>query len=290
MIDDTGLILEGGGMRGAYTCGVLDFFHDQQLDFPLVSTASSGALIGSSYVANQRGRNHKILQELLKNKESISFKRMILEKELFNMDYIFNQIPNQIVPLDFESFSTSAKSFVIGTTNLYDGNTIYFDQFRTEQDLLKIIQASSSLPILSKGVLYNQKKLMDGGISDPIPIQPSIDKGYQKHVVILTRNKGYVKKPTKLKWLFQTVFKEKPDFVRTLLYRHNKYNQTMAMLEELVKENRVFIFQPEQPLTVSRIDKNHNKLEELYIQGYEEAKARYDELLFFLNNTKQTVS
>ncbi|QHS21891.1 patatin family protein [Virgibacillus sp. MSP4-1] len=281
----TGLMLEGGGMRCAYTVGVLDFFMDNNMEFPYVATASAGALIGSSFIAGQRDRNYRILKELGKNPESISFKRMFQKRELFNMEYIFDKVPNKIVPLDFDAFTKAKSQFIIGTTDINTGKPLYYDSFHEKEDLFTIIRASCSLPVLSPSVSYEGLDLMDGGVSNPIPIQPLIDRGIEKNVVILTRNKGYTKKATKLNWLYKRLFKDKPELRRLLQNRHILYNQTMHQLREMEKQNKVFIMQPEAPLSASRIEKSHQKLEQLYIQGYQEAEKNAEALQAFLSSS-----
>lgn len=289
MLDDVGLVLEGGGMRSAYTAGVLDFFLDKEMEFPLVSTASAGALIGSSFIAKQRERNYEILTTLGKNPESISYRRVLRQKDLFGMDFIFDKIPNELIPFDFDSFSQANSKFVIGTTNIDTGKPIHYDTYQTKDELLKIIRASSSLPILAPSVSFKGNNLMDGGISDPIPIKPSMDNANKKHIVVLTRNRGYVKKATKLNWLFKRAFKDHPAFAKALKERHITYNKKMKMLLEMEERGEVFIIQPEEPLVASRIERNKSKLNNLYTQGYREVEKKRSALDNFLKGTKKTI-
>ena len=284
----TGLILEGGGMRGAYTAGVLDFFQDKGIEFPFVSATSSSALIGSYYVAKQKGANIEILQNILSNREAISFKRLLRQKELFEMDYIFHTIPTRLVPLNFETFAQAQAKYVIGTTDIYTGEPVYFDHYPRKDDLLSLIRASSSLPILASVVNYDGKQLMDGGIADPIPIRPSIACGNQKHVVILTRNRGYVKRKTRLNWLFKKVFREYPAFQKVLKQRHILYNQTLSQIYELEKRKQVFILMPEAPIESTRTERNGKKLHALYVQGYREAEKQEAALRRFLSHVHET--
>lgn len=286
MADNVGLILEGGGMRGIYTAGVLDFFCDAGIDFPLVATASSGALIGSYYKAKQRGKNYQVFEQIMRNPEAISFKRMLTHKEIFGMDFIFDTIPKELVPLDFHSFSTSNTQFIIGTTDILTGKACYQDTYTSKDELLKMIRASCSLPILASIVSYNGRDLVDGGVSDPIPITPSLNQGYRKNVVILTRNKGYVKKATTLNWFYKSVFKNYPELRRLLKERHIIYNQTMHRLREMEKQNKVFILQPNEPLIAKRIERNKKVLHDLYMQGYREAEQKRDELNQYLNHSQ----
>ena len=192
--------------------------------------------------------------------------------------------------MDFYSFSNSSSKFLIGTTDVQTGEPIFFDQFDTKDDLFTVIRASSSLPVLSPSTYYQGKELVDGGVSDPIPIQPLIDNGLKKHVVILTRNRGYVKKGTSLHWFFQRVFKDKPELVELLRTRHIKYNETMEMLYEMEKNNQVFIIQPEKPLSASRFERNKAKLRDLYIEGYQAARDKLPALQRFLTYEPRTVN
>ncbi|WP_239984648.1 patatin-like phospholipase family protein [Lentibacillus sediminis] len=285
--DNIGLVLEGGGMRGAYTAGVLDFFHDKGIQFPLVTSASSAAIIGSSYIAMQRGRNHQILTELGKRRDAISFMRMLKQRELFSMDFIFDKLPNELIPLDFDAFSKSPATFFIGTTDLKSGQTVYHQSFETKQDLLQLIRASCSLPVLAPSIPFQGNELMDGGIGEAIPLKPSVESGNKKHVVVLTRDKGYIKKPTRLNWLFKRTFKQHPQFADLLRTRHELYNKTMLELRQLEKKGKVFIIQPEHPLTASRIERNGDKLQQLYLQGYQDAEKKHTALIQFLEPSKE---
>ncbi|MFD2043323.1 patatin family protein [Ornithinibacillus salinisoli] len=282
------LVLEGGGMRGAYTAGVLDFFHDKEINFQLVTSTSSSALIGSSYVASQRGRNYRILQEIGNNKQSISIRNLIQHKELFSMDFIFDKLSNESASLDFTAFSNSSTKFIIGTTDLDTGKPIYHSHYKSKSDLLTLIRASCSLPILAPSITYEGTEIMDGGISEAIPISPSIESGSQKHVIVLTRNEGYIKKPTRLTWLFKKVFKDYPNFVRLLQTRHQLYNKTTEILAGMEQRGEAFIIRPTKPLQASRVEKNSKKLHGLYIQGYKQAENSFGDLQRFLENSNQS--
>ncbi|RDW16201.1 patatin-like phospholipase family protein [Oceanobacillus chungangensis] len=290
MNDNVGLLLEGGGMRCAYTAGVLDLFLDKGVEFPVVATASAGALIGSSFISKQRERNYQILKNVGGNPKSVSFLKMIREKELFGMDYIFDKIPRELVPIDFDLFQASASRFIIGTTDINTGKPIYYNQYSSLDELIKITRASCSLPVLASSIFHGEIELMDGGVSDPIPIEPLLESGLKKNVVILTRNKGYIKNGTKLNWFFKRFFRNKPELIKLLRDRHLTYNQTMQVLREMEKREEVFFIQPEQPLKASRIEKDHRKLEILYMQGYTEAEKKMDSLKRFLDTAESTVS
>ncbi|GGJ99763.1 patatin family protein [Lentibacillus kapialis] len=283
-------MLEGGGMRCAFTVGVLDYFLDQQIEFPSVATASAGALIGSSYIAKQRDRNTNLLGAIGKNRGTISLIRLLQKRELFSMDLIFEKLANQTFPLAYQSFSQASSRFVVGTTDINTGKPVFYDRFDKQKDLSTIIRASCSLPVLAPSVDYNGKQLIDGGVADPIPITPLVEQGLKKHVVILTRDKNYVKKPTRLNWFYKHVFKNKPELIKLLRNRHLRYNETMKKLRTMEARNEAFIIQPEKPLDASRIEKSHRKLEALYYQGYQVAKEKHHALLHFLDSSGKNAS
>ncbi|WP_028782573.1 patatin-like phospholipase family protein [Thalassobacillus devorans] len=281
-MEQTGLVLEGGGMRGTYTAGVLDYLLDMDLHFPYVTGASAGASNGSSYVARQRGRNYQVLVGYGDHPEYISYTRAFRQKELFGMDFIFDKLPNELVPFDYDTFEARDTHFSVATTDMKTGEAHHYDDFPDRSSLLTIMRASCSIPLISPMISYDGKNLMDGGIADPVPIEQSIRHGNEKHVVILTRNQGYIKKRMRLGWYLQRKFKQYPKFVESLLTRHDKYNHLTKRLHELEKEGKVFIIRPEEQLAVGRIERNKQKLHDVYMQGYEEMKKNEKALEDFL--------
>ncbi|MCM3127055.1 patatin family protein [Paenibacillus provencensis] len=280
--NDIGLILEGGGMRGLYTAGVLDCLRAWGIDFPIVVSSSSSALIGSYYISKQRGKIYEVFNQLLDGRSLVSIKRMLTHQELFHMDLIFNILPAQLAPFDFHSFSESDALFLITTTDMATGSALYHDHYDSAENLFTLIRASSSLPVLSPSVLFQGRQLIDGGVADPIPIQPSIDRGYKRHLVVLTRNKGYIKKPEPYGWMYYGLFRQFPQLQQQLKKRHNDYNQTTKRLLSMERDNEVFIIQPEQPLIAGRTERNKQVLMQLYWQGYRETEQKKDALFRFL--------
>ncbi|MCA1023466.1 patatin family protein [Halobacillus litoralis] len=281
-MNDVGLVLEGGGMRGAYTAGVLDYFLDQGVHFPYVVGASAGACNGSSYVAKQRGRNYRVIVEYGDHPEYISYKRMLTKRQLFGMDFLFDKLPNELVPFDYESFMKQSAKFVVATTDMDSGRPVFFDSFHDRDSLLKVIRASSSLPMIAPSIEFKGFQLMDGGIADPIPLQRSIDDGNQKHVIVLTRNDGYIKGRSKAGWYLNRRYKKFPNFAKTMADRHIHYNAQLEHVRKMEEEGRAFVIRPRQPLVVSRIERNRDRLHNLYMQGYQEAEALGEQLTDFL--------
>ncbi|NMM65422.1 patatin family protein [Clostridium sp. P21] len=277
-MENLGLVLEGGGMRGVYTAGILDFFMDKDLYFSYVIGVSMGACNAASYVSKQRGRNKIIDINYVNDKRYLSYRRLLLKKELFGMDFIFEEIPNSLEIFDFDTFYNAKERFVIGVTDCNSGKPLYFEKNQCKDNVLKVIRASSSLPLLNSIVNYENLQLLDGGISDPIPIKKSIEDGNSKNVIILTRNRGYIKKPFKLKLLLKFIYPKYKGLINALINRYKIYNETIKYIEKLEKEGKVFVIRPKETLEVRRVERDKKKLTCLYDQGYEEGKRCYDEL------------
>ncbi|TJY44008.1 patatin family protein [Cohnella pontilimi] len=282
-MEPTGLILEGGGMRGLYTAGVLEYFAERDLYFPYQIGVSAGACMAVSYLSRQRGRNKKVNIDFAGDSRYLSWRKLLIRRELFGMDFIFGEIPNKLVPFDFKAFREAEEEMVVGTTDIETGEPLYFSKNKQDPDMLTVLRASSSLPFFAPIVEYEGKKLMDGGISDPIPIRQAEKDGYRRNVLILTRNEGYVKSANRMRWLLRKGYGQYPNFIEVMLRRHEVYNETVAYVEQQAKDGSAFIIRPDLPLRVGRVEQNKTKLEQLYQQGYEEAKKMFPHLLNWLN-------
>lgn len=281
---NSGLVLEGGGMRGVYTAGVLEYFLEKQLFFPYIIGVSAGACNGASYVSRQSGRNRQVTIDYVKHRDYISYRNLFLKKELFGMDFIFNKIPTELVPFDFETFNSAAEKFLVGTTDCITGEPVYFEKNDVTQDILKIIRASSTLPFMATAIEHQGKILMDGGIADPIPIKKAQVDGVQKNVLILTKPKGYRKKKSSFSWLPQYIYKEFKGLNKALETRYKLYNETLDYIEELESKNKVYVIRPSRNLKVGRVERNPEKLTQLYEVGYEDAKKDYERLVDWVSS------
>jgi len=200
---NSGLVLEGGGMRGLYTAGVLEYFMSQELYFPYVIGVSAGACMGASYLSRQAGRNKKVNIGFIEDKRYLSLSNFIKKRELFGMDFLFEEIPNKLVPFDMNTFKNSPEQFVVVATDCASGSAVYYDKEHHKDHLLKIIRASSSLPFVAPSVFYDNRHLLDGGIADPIPIKKAESDGFEKNVIILTKPGGYFKRASKMSSIFK---------------------------------------------------------------------------------------
>jgi predicted patatin/cPLA2 family phospholipase len=277
------LILEGGGMRAIYTAGVLEYFAERGLYFPYQSGVSAGACMAVSYLSRQQGRNRTVNIDYAGDARYLSWRQFLRHrKELFGMDFIFGDIPRTLVPFDFEAFDAAPEEFMVGTTDCETGQPVYYYKSEEDFDMLTLLRASSSLPIFAPIVEYKGRKLMDGGISDPIPIRKAQQDGYRRTVLIMTRNQGYVKSRNRFRWLLEKKFREYPAFVETLMRRHEIYNDSVSYAEKEEKEGSAFLIRPRVPMKVGRVEQNRQKLEQLYRCGYEDGAREYPRLLEWL--------
>jgi predicted patatin/cPLA2 family phospholipase len=273
MFNQVGLVLEGGGMRGVYTAGILEYFLEQELFFPYVIGVSAGACNAASYLSKQKGRNKTVTIKYAADPRYISWQNYFKNRQFFGMDFIFDEIPNKHVPYHYDEFYKNPSEFVVGTTDCLTGEPVYFKKQDYDKDLLTVLRASSSLPFIAPEVRFKDKVLLDGGISDPIPIKKAQEDGFKKNIVILTRNEGYLKKPSKFHFLVNRKYPEYKGLQQSLRNRYQIYNETLSFLEKEEKAGNVLIIRPLQPLTVGRMERNPTRLEALYHQGYEDAKA-----------------
>lgn len=267
-----GLVLEGGGMRAVYTAGVLECFAEHEVIFPYVIGVSAGACMATSYLSRQRHRNRVVNIDYATDPRYLSWGNLWRKRQVFGMDFIFDEIPSRLVPFDFETFLTTPEQMVVGTTDCETGEPVYYAKNEPDFNTLTVLRASSSLPFMAPIVEYKGRKLLDGGISDPIPVRKAELDGCPRNVVILTRNEGYRKKPNSYGWLLRRAFRAYPELVRAMLHRHEVYNATLDYIEHSAKDGSTFIIRPEVPLVVGRVERNPVKLEALYRQGYEDAE------------------
>ncbi|MBP2034029.1 putative patatin/cPLA2 family phospholipase [Clostridium algifaecis] len=294
---EIGLVLEGGGMRGVYTAGVLDFFMEKNLYFPYVIGVSAGACNAASYISKQIGRNKTVLIDYVKHPDFGGLKTLINEKSLFGMKLIFEDIPIKYEPFSFHCFFKNKQKFIITATDVEKAQPYYIDKheimknysFENRNDkILQAIKASSSLPFISPSVEFNGIRLLDGGICDPIPIKKSENDGMLRNVIILTRDKFYRKKPFKYAGVTRKIYNQK--FSYALSNRHKKYNDTLDYIEQLQVDKKAFIIRPSKPLNIDRFERNQSKLEKAYNIGYEDALYMYRDLLKWMETEKQVTN
>lgn len=268
----TGLVLEGGGMRGVFTAGVLDYFLDQGINFDTCIGVSAGSCLACSYLSKQKKRGWRTITDYLDDPRYCGVKSFLRTGDYFGSEMLYKTIPEELDPYDYKVFDENPAEFYAVVTNCRTGEAEYKKIRDLHRDIC-YVRASSSLPLMSRTVWIKKEPYLDGGISDSIPIRKSLELGNQKNVVILTRDKDYRKSPNKimpmLKLRYQRQF---PKLVERMEERHLDYNAALDYLSRLEEEGKVFIIRPPYPVTIKRVEKDMDKLEELYRQGYETAK------------------
>lgn len=267
-ITNTGLVLEGGGMRGVFTCGVLDYFMDNDIQFPYAIGVSAGACNGLSYVSRQRGRAKYSNIDLLEKYKYIGLKHYLKKRNIMDFDLLFHEFPDNIIPYDYDTYFVSSTKFEMVTSNCLTGKAEYFEEKSDKDRVIDIVKASSSLPIMCPISYVDNIPMLDGGICDSIPILRAVDQGYKKNVVVLTRNKGYRKESKDIK-IPSFIYRKYPAMREALSNRNTVYNSQLELIENMEADGSVYVIRPQRPVDVDRIEKDINKLTSLYEEGYE---------------------
>lgn len=276
-----GLILEGGGMRGIYTAGVLDFFIEKNIEVDITIGVSAGSCHASSYLSKQYKRAYNATVDYINDKRYLSFSNLIKTGSIFGMDFMFNKIPNELNIYDYDTFAKSKSKFVVVATNCETGSPEYFELKDLKKEII-YMQASCTIPMFANIVEIDDFKLVDGGVSDSIPIEYSLNQGYKKNIVVLTRDITYKKNKQKFLPIVNRKYKKYPNLVKAIENRHLNYNKSLNLVNQLEKDGDVLVIRPKNPVNVSQIEKNAKKLTALYEEGYDDANELYDKILDFI--------
>ena len=263
----TALVLEGGGMRGVFTSGVLDAFMKHDLTFPYIVAVSAGACNGMSYVSHQPRRARISNIDYLARYKYIGLRHLVTQGCIFDRELLYDKFPNQYLPFDFDTFFSSPMTFEMVTTNCLTGQPMYLSERHDRQRAPYILRASSSLPYVSKIVDVDGIPMLDGGIVDSIPLQHAIDMGHPTNVLVLTRNRGYRDTGKDMK-IPRFIYRKYPRLRVVLSRRLAAYNAQLEYVERMEDEGRVICIRPERPMEVDRIEKDIAKLERLYEEGF----------------------
>ena len=269
---NSGLILEGGGMRGVFTSGVLDCLMDKGIRFPYTIGVSAGACNGLSYMSNQRGRAKFSNIDLLDKYHYIGIKHLLKKGNIMDFDLLFDTFPNEIIPYDYEKLACCEEHYEMVTTSCKTGKACYFEEKKNRSRVIDIVKASSSLPYVCPIAYVDGEPMLDGGIADSIPIMRARELGYDNNVVVLTRNKGY-RKPIKEMKYVSLFYKEYPALQEAIRQRNKIYNEQISMIEEMEDRGEIVVIRPQKPVEVDRMERDTKKLLVLYEEGYEITKS-----------------
>ena len=269
---NTGLVLEGGGMRGVFTSGVLDAFMKHDLYFRYVVAVSAGACNGVSYMSHQIRRARIANINMLGQYDYIGLKHLVTQGSIFDRKLLYEDFPKKLVPFDWETYTKSGAEFEVVTTNCLTGRAEYLSEYKNPQRLNDIIMASSALPFVSSVVEVDGVPMLDGGIVDSIPIMRSVEKGHDFNIVITTRNFGYRSKGRDIK-LPSLIYDDYPRLRVALSHRVEAYNEQLDLLERMERWGDVVVIRPERPMEVGRVTRDTDKLERLYEEGFRLGEA-----------------
>ena len=277
-----GLIMEGGAMRGMFTAGVMDVLMENEIHFQGAIGVSAGAAFGCNFKSNQIGRVIRYNKKYCRDPRFCSIRSLIKTGDLYGAEFCYTTIPYELDLFDCEAYLNNPMDFYVVCTDVETGEPVYRKCITGRDEDLIWIRASASMPIASKVVEATGVKLLDGGISDSIPLKYFESIGYNKNVVILTQPKGYIKKPSKALPLIKAALRDYPDVYKTMQNRHNDYNETIKFIEEREKSGDALVIRPPEKLPVGRVEHNPDKLQLAYDIGVKTALGQLEEIKKFI--------
>ncbi len=275
-----GLVLEGGGMRGLYTAGVLDAFLDAGIKVDGLISVSAGALFGVNFLSGQKGRALRYNKRFIGNKNYISFLSWLKTGNMVNKEMAYYKIPMELDVFDQEAFAQSGVPFYVTVTNLETGQAEY-PKIDHVFDQMEYLRASSALPLISKIVEIDGNKYLDGGLTDSIPVDFARSLGFDKLIVILTQPLDYRKKPSSGR-LYRLFYKDYPKFVEVAFKRYQHYNDTVERIAKLEAAGDIYVIRPDQALDIGRLERDPDKLEAAYTLGLEDGQGHQTALQKYL--------
>ncbi len=281
-----GMVLEGGGMRGMYTAGILDVMLENEIEIDGIVGVSAGTVFGCNYKSKQIGRTIRYNKKYCKDSRYGSMKSFLKTGDIFDKEFCYSQLPKELDPFDCETFANNPMEFYATCTDVNTGKAVYKRCYTGDDKELEWFRASASMPLVSKIVEIDGGVYLDGGIADSIPIRWMREKGFEKNIVILTRPLGYRKGPNKLMWLMRIVLHKYPKMIQAMKNRHFNYNESLNEVYKLRDSGEVLLFCPDAGMDISRTESNPNKLEEAYRMGKKQAFARLEEIRAFIRKTE----
>ena len=276
-----GLISEGGAMRGMYTCGVIDTFLEEDIHVDGIIGVSAGALFGINYCSKQKRRVLRYNKKYINNKNYMSLRSLITTGNIVNKDFAFNKIPFELDIFDEETFQKSKTDFYATITNIETGKAEYV-KIKDTKKQMEVFRATGAMPFVSKIVEINKKKYLDGALADSIPVLKAKELGYDKLIVVLTRPKDYQKKKQP-SFLAKIKYKKYPNLVNAINARYLKYNDTLKIIEELEEKGEILVIRPSKKLKIKRIEKNKDKLQEMYDLGINDCNKMLSKIKKYIN-------
>lgn len=278
-----GLTLEGGASRTVYSCGILDALLEENIMPDYFLGVSAGIAFGVSYISKQKGRNLALATDYMPKREYMGLHHLINPKTrcFYNMDYVYREVPNELLPFDYDAYAHFKGRVVACVTNVDTGKAEYLDCPRDDKNNM-LLRASCALPLMFPEIAINGQKYLDGGIADSIPYKQAIKEGCDKNIVILTRPRDYIKRDEPATKLALKYYRKHPELCEAMKTRAERYNQCVSELDELRKQGKAFVFTPKTTFGVQRTENNPVRLKQLYEHGYKHAKWAMESLKEYL--------
>ncbi|MBR6090613.1 MAG: patatin family protein [Anaerolineaceae bacterium] len=280
-----GLVLEGGAMRGIFTCGVLDVFMENGITFDGVCGISAGAAFGCNYKSGQIGRALRYNKKYAGDPRYCSFRSLITTGDMYGVDFCYRKLINELDPFDREAYRANPMEFYVAAVDVRTGEPVYHQCKDGSDEDITWMRASASMPLVSRPVEIGGHLLLDGGIVDSIPYAYMEQLGYERNVIILTQPEGYLKKKASAMPLFRIMLRRYPKIAEAMAVRHERYNQQTAGIREREKAGTVFVIRPPEDLKISRTEKDPDELERIYQIGRSEAVSRLPEMEEFIRKS-----
>lgn len=278
-----GLVLEGGAMRGMFTCGVIDVLMENEIKFDGLSGISAGAIFGCNYKSKQIGRGVRYNKKWGRDPRYFGFRSLILTGDLYGYDFCYHRVIDELDPLDKKTYNENPMDFFIGASDIEEGVIRYFNSKKVDAETIEWIRASASMPLVSNIVEVDGYKLLDGGMADSIPYSVMIKNGYEKNVIVLTQPRNFVKNKASLIPILKLKYHKYPKVVEMMANRHIMYNRQLEEIRKMEKENKVYVIAPYETLNIKRTENDPEKLEQVYQEGRKVAKEKLNEVKAFLS-------
>lgn len=278
----TGIVVEGGGMRGIYGAGVLDVLLENDIKADGLIGVSAGAIHGCSFVSGQKGRSIRYNLKYSRDPRYMSMRSLIRTGDMFGIDFCYRELPETLDPFDNETFESSSTEYYVTCTDVETGQPVYHRCPSLRGDRIDWVRASASMPLASRIVELDGKKLLDGGVADSIPVMAFRKMGFKKDLVILTGPEGYRKKQNPMLPLIRRAYREYPEFVETAASRHLVYNRELDEISRLEREGEILVIRPSRRIKISRTERRPERIEQMYRLGREDAMKAFSGIKAFM--------
>ena len=282
----TGLIMEGGAMRGMFTAGVLDVLMENGLVTDGAIGVSAGAVFGCNYKSHQIGRVIRYNTEYCNDKRYASFKNLVKTGNLYSEQFCYHEVPEKLDPFNEEAFAASPMDFFVVCTDVKTGEPIYHKCRKGDAEDVRWMEASASMPLAAKIVKIGHYGLLDGGVADSIPVRFFESIGYKRNLIILTQPKGYIKKKNKFLPAIRARYFRYPAFVEAVADRHERYNETLSYISMLEQAGKDYVIRPPIPLEIGAMERDPAQLRRVYETGRAVAQIQVEKIRDFLNAVK----